>query len=882
MIRLHRRHRSEFDDTHVVHDSVSAPTSLNFPSRKSLSSRPHSKPSSTSQNSTHTQFFDQTSGSMSTLNKTPHTLCSPTVTTSTISSSSATTSVSGQIPSRVTSSPSSNNACHPHKPSLRALATPTTPNSQASDPSSTDGSRSIPYADVQTLARLLSSHHRDDDDDIQQPHTIAFPPTRCKPFSSESLSSSSPSTAGLPFSHTSRVRTDLLSASDTLFRTSAVPTESVISDTSCPDVLFRPISPVDGRNQGRQNNPNASERTVRTVARPVPIPACKPLSPPSPSSSPPPSFKSQPGMFPSLGPSPISTQPTARDERVPPDPLFGAPRWNHPRPAHGSSGKPSSNKSNLQFPGMFRVTPKRAFTTLSGSRPASSVDSFASSCNSTSNQSNSNSSFRSKACLRQMRHSGRCANDNSSSASVCTTGRRISWHRAQAFGCDVDPANPLDGLEPCVRRLDSTASDSTPLLMHLPSRRHRSDGLGSGTKAFPRDGARAASNHTTDSAVNSRVVGNNADGPFHASRVPTSGRDVRPEPRRGSSYLTMGFLRRKGSMDCELDNGISDGRSSANLNANTGADLFDNLLIRRVHGYASLSAFGQGEPSDGIVLYTNSVRAEINDLIFLCSVVQRCYCLSGNDIEEEIDFGHRKVSVISEIRKKHRNIDLDFELWFSRFAQYCGLILFGMEEYAMRYITEVLAQRDVMLSRTTADVEAEGVSHVQAWSRVSKRLFERMDEVRCLLSDVENRVMWLRRNRQFQDDLGRPDVWMETLKAVRRLIPGLVSLLDDLDEHVSNVLSLRMDFRRGMKQLHRQFATLLTKEGSPPLGWSALITLTRWIADRKLRNDHVKAMSRAARLSLFSRYRADNSHHTIVRVHQTIAAEEGRCRFGLL
>lgn len=327
---------------------------------------------------------------------------------------------------------------------------------------------------------------------------------------------------------------------------------------------------------------------------------------------------------------------------------------------------------------------------------------------------------------------------------------------------------------------------------------------------------------------------------------------------------------------------MSDGRMSAALNANVGGDLFDRAFVRRVHRYASLSAFGQGEPSDGIVLYTNSIRAEINDLIFLCSVVQRCYCLSGEDIEDEIDGRQSKEPAVSEMRKKHRNIDVDFELWFSRFAQYCGLILFGMEEYAMRYITEVLAQRDVMLSRTTADMEAEGVSHVQAWSRVSKRLFERMDEVRCLISDVENRVMWLRRNRQFQDDLVRPDAWMETLNAVRRLIPGLVSLLDDLDENVSNVLSLRMDFRRGMKQLYRQFATLLTKEGSPPLGWSALTTVTRWIADRKLRNDHVKAMSRAARLSLFSRYRADNSHHTIVRVHQTIAAEEGRCRFGLL
>lgn len=837
-----RRHRSDLEHpkkpTQPSNDSAPVRTSLSNKPRPPTNMPAGKKPTRLLQKPSFVpSASDQTAFPPSSTPKPPHLLSGP-VTTSTTTTSTTTTTLSPIVATN---------------PSLPALHTPTTPNSQTSEPSSTDGSRSIPYADVHTLARLLSSSARDRDSshDFRQPHTIAFPPSRCKPFTLDGVN------------QTSQCPTSVLP--------SAGPSESTVSDSSCPDVLFRPISPVDGRNVHRaHSNATASDRPPRTVAKPVPIPASMAFTPPSPSptSSPPISLKSQMSIF-----GPLPTLSSFREER---STLDAAPSSQRPTAyphAQSLSGIASStSKSNIGFSGVIRASPKRAYTTLSGSRLTSSVDSFPSSCNSTSYQSTSNTSSRQRSCFRPL-DSARTMNEGSLSLSGNGSGRRISWHRAQAFDSNVDAVGSLDTLDPCVHRLNSTASDTTPLLVTSPTRRQRSDGTSFG-RAFGGEGSRAASNHTAERHV--AGIGLNSSRGTRALITRRDGRrDARRDGRRGSSYLTIGFLRRKTSVDSALDGLLPRsrgctrrGRACVSASVNS-AQLFDEDLTP-VHAYTPLVPFGQGECSDGIVLYTNSVRAEINDLIFLCGLLQQCCGLNGDVRESE------------EMRRKHRNLEVDFELWFSRFAQYCGLMLFGMEEYVMRYITEVLAQRDVMLSRATADIEAEGMSHVQAWSRVSHRLFELMDTVRRLLGDVENRVMWLRRSRQFQDDLGRPDAWLETLSSVRRLIPGLVTLLDELDEHVCNVLSLRTDFRRGMKRLYRQFASLLTKEGSPPLGWSALITLTRWMADRKLRSDHVRCMSRAARLSLLSRYRADNSHHTIVRVHQTIAAEDRRSRFGFL
>lgn len=388
-----------------------------------------------------------------------------------------------------------------------------------------------------------------------------------------------------------------------------------------------------------------------------------------------------------------------------------------------------------------------------------------------------------------------------------------------------------------VHRVDSTASECASTVVGFDERRQRSDGFIGHVSEQER------LNHVAGESL--QLCKSDTLGGAGSYGVAT-----KRARRRKSSYLTMAFLKRKASHF-----GDRDRLQHVRL---------QDEDVMPVHAYTRLTDFGNNEAADCVVLYTNSVRAEVNDLIFLTTILQRC------------------CGVESATRKKHRNIDVDFELWFSRFAQYTGLLLFGIEEYVMRFITEVLAQRDVMLSRCTADVEAEGVSRVQAWSQASKRLFERMDNVRGLLNDVDNRVMWLRRSRQYREDLGRPDAWVDTFASVRRLVPGLLQLLDDIDDNVSAVLALKMDFRRGLRRLYRQFATLLTKEGAPPLGWSAVITLTRWIGDRKLRNEHVRAMSRAARLSLFSRYRSDNSHHTIVRVHQNMASEDRKACFGLM
>ena len=278
-----------------------------------------------------------------------------------------------------------------------------------------------------------------------------------------------------------------------------------------------------------------------------------------------------------------------------------------------------------------------------------------------------------------------------------------------------------------------------------------------------------------------------------------------------------------------------------------------------VHPYAALAPFGLSSAGDMIVLYTNWVRAEVNDLIFLATLLRRAAGPDG-----------------AGVRKRHRSLDVDFELWFSRFAQYCGLVLFGIEELVMRSVADVLGSRDVMLSRAAAAAEAGGAaaSRAAAWNAASRALYARMDAVRAGLNDVAAAVVWLRRARALRED-GAPAA-QRAVAGVRRLAPAVLALMDDVDARVGEALALGADWSRALRPLYRRFAAVLAREGAAPLGWGAVVTLTRWIADRRLRAEHVRAVARAARLGVFARFKGDCSHQAIVRVHQTLATDDTR------
>lgn len=229
-------------------------------------------------------------------------------------------------------------------------------------------------------------------------------------------------------------------------------------------------------------------------------------------------------------------------------------------------------------------------------------------------------------------------------------------------------------------------------------------------------------------------------------------------------------------------------------------------------------------------------------------------------------------------RARHKNIQVDFEIWFTRFSQYAEMLLKGFEDYFFPLITELLHKRDVMVSRSVAVIEAEGMSYVQAWGSSSSKLYRKMEEVRDLLSTVDNRVLRLQRVRLTPGEVVSTDVRNATFDSVRALIPAFIDLLNDLDARVTELLQVGANGKKMLKRLYRQFAILVTRDGQPPFGWSGITTVTRWIQDRRLRNDHTSQMARASRQTLLTRYRADNSHHTIVKVHKMVSAEDGRRR----
>lgn len=285
--------------------------------------------------------------------------------------------------------------------------------------------------------------------------------------------------------------------------------------------------------------------------------------------------------------------------------------------------------------------------------------------------------------------------------------------------------------------------------------------------------------------------------------------------------------------------------------------------IEPVHLSIPLAAFGCKWNTDAVVLYTNSLRSELNDLIFLTR------CLQATAVVDPF-----------ERRSRHKNVQVDFEIWFTRFSQYAELLLKGFEGHFFPLVTDMLHRRDVMVSRAVAVIEAEGRSYVQAWASQSNLLSEKMEAVRDLLNTVDNHVLLLQRTRFIAND-NCSDIYNTLFDSVRNLVPSFVSLLDYLDDRISALIGLGVDGRKLVKRVHRQFANLITREGSPPLGFSGITTLTRWIEERKLRSEHVTVMAKASKQSLFTRYRADNSHHTIIKIHRLVAAD-GRRRRNLL
>lgn len=683
----------------------------------------------------------------------------------------------------------------PVGPDCRKGAVPTsaTPNSQMSDPS-TEGSRSIPYADMHTLARLLSA-----DRDGTGSASITSSSVSATNFNA------SPSQHHHIYHHHHHH-----------------PQANIkpLPPTTQPPLLHPAHLPM--QSQSRRVLTDYDSAYAESYFRPI--------SPP----------------------------PTSANNN-----------WTHQNSFPVST---PSQKTGDSSPPLLRVLPKRAISAF----PATNI---VDDQNFGEPRSAPSSRFATSRPVNPLTHS----------APAC----KISWHRPSTSSVTGPDSDAI--ADHHLLRFDSAASDNIPIMFPVT---HHAGQTQADHSAFTSTMC-MDENHLTRGLPRGRTATHVGAGGLRCGIINQPQPLVR-RPKRNrrlhASYLTAAFLRRKMSM-------MGDDDSNQVTSAAPGGGL------PLIHSYATLAPFGLDDAVDPITLFTNSLRAEINDLIFLASLLQ-WWCTVGvynktsksdthNDTDDLTE--PNEGTTMAAARKRHRNIEVDFELWFTRFSQYADLMLYGIEEVVMRYVLDALAQRDVMMSRAKADVEADdGMSRVQAWSHASTQIYEQMDSIRNGMSDIDNRLLWLRRTQKHQQYYNQPpthhkhhhyqhvantsvnnslscssttlsvvDTWTKIIEVIKSIVPQLLSLLNDVDARVAAVAQLKPDFRRALRRVHRQMAVLLTKEGASPLSWGAVATLTRWIGDKKVRNDHVKLLTKAARLPLLSRYRADSSHHTIVKLHQT-------------
>ena len=317
--------------------------------------------------------------------------------------------------------------------------------------------------------------------------------------------------------------------------------------------------------------------------------------------------------------------------------------------------------------------------------------------------------------------------------------------------------------------------------------------------------------------------------------------------RRRTSYLTAFSTRKLSALNWIPDH-LRDVPSDA---------VFDHQLI---HPVIQLVPFGHHPTCDVIILFTNSMRTELNDFIFLIGCLQH--------------------SIADPLKKKkqHKHLETDFRIWYHWFAQFTVQILRGFEDFVFPFLSDLLERRDMMISRPTAAFEAKGVSYPEAWALTTSDLFQKIEQVREYLGTIHDRLFRLQQKPGDAEDAARAVLWQSTFDTVGKLIPDTVALLSQLDHSIAAILALQVECKKGLRKMYRQFAILMIREGSPPLGWSAVTGLTRCISDRKLRSHHASALARAARQSLFSRYRADHSHDNIVKSHRIRVYDEQRRR----
>lgn len=257
------------------------------------------------------------------------------------------------------------------------------------------------------------------------------------------------------------------------------------------------------------------------------------------------------------------------------------------------------------------------------------------------------------------------------------------------------------------------------------------------------------------------------------------------------------------------------------------------------------------------IVFTNAIRAELNDMRFLLYLL-------------------RDTTRSSSTPRSLKNLDGDFELWFCRFSHFVQLLFVCVQEELFQGVQQLLDRRDVMTSRCVASTEVDGgMSYVQAWKSTCQALHSSISRAVHQLCTAENRVLLLTARRRIRSNGNRMHLLASATECISAVHRVLVPLLHSLDTACESVLSLNVGQSACDRILGRFVKRLVHCGGRelPALGWSACITLTRWIESKKTRGEVVSKLARLAKVSVLGRCLADQSHHTVIRVYRQIWAK---------
>eukprot|EP00178_Gracilaria_changii_P001109 TRINITY_DN1160_c0_g1_i11.p1 TRINITY_DN1160_c0_g1~~TRINITY_DN1160_c0_g1_i11.p1 ORF type:complete len:451 (+),score=95.02 TRINITY_DN1160_c0_g1_i11:2951-4303(+) len=257
-----------------------------------------------------------------------------------------------------------------------------------------------------------------------------------------------------------------------------------------------------------------------------------------------------------------------------------------------------------------------------------------------------------------------------------------------------------------------------------------------------------------------------------------------------------------------------------------------------------------------MVLFTNAIRSELNDLRFLLCLMRDTTCSADSP-------------------RSLRNLNTDFELWFSRFSHFVHLIMHCVQTKLFTLVEQFLNKRDVMTSRCIASTEVAGMSYTQAWKTTCSSLHMCISQLLQHMCTAENRVLLLTAKRRLRSNGNRVHLLASASESLAVVYRSFSKFLDSLDMACERIAYLNTSTALS-KQLLEAFVQVVAIEGTkelPPLGWSACITFTRWIESKKMRNEMVGRLAKISKISMLGRCLADQSHHAVVRLYRMVWAK---------